>query len=111
MVINKCDDGSDNLGLDERRLMQEDSGIVAFVRTCCDPGEAAEQSIAALRQVIANTLDSHKGLEWRLHAKEDRRTRASRDNSSCISGRGLTWINGDARYRATAVRDHGLVRV
>ena len=63
VVINKCDNGSDNLGLDEKRLREDDPGIVAFVRTSCDAGASAAQSIAALRQVIADTLTGHDLLE------------------------------------------------
>ncbi len=56
VVVNKSDLKDHALRLDETRLREDYPGIIAFVRTSCDPGEEAAASIAELRQLIAQTL-------------------------------------------------------
>jgi internalin A len=63
VAINKCDDERSNLRLDETGLSQDCPGIVGFLRTSCDPGEAAAASIAGLRQLIATQLIGNEQLK------------------------------------------------
>ena len=63
VVINKSDEGKQDLRLDESALQQDYPSIVAFVRTCCDPGEFAEACIQNLREVIAETLAKDERLK------------------------------------------------
>ncbi len=63
VVINKCDGGAENLRLDETGLRQKYPAIVGFVRTSCDPGEAAAASIARLRELIATQLTGNEQLK------------------------------------------------
>ena len=62
VVINKCDDERSNLRLDETGLRQDHPAIVGFVRTSCNPDEAAAASIAGLRQLIATQLIGNEQL-------------------------------------------------
>ncbi|MEZ4432738.1 MAG: COR domain-containing protein [bacterium] len=61
VVINKCDDDSSLLRLDETRIRRE-FGVVDFVRTSCDPGERAAGMIAALRAQIVRVLAEDERL-------------------------------------------------
>ena len=63
VVINKSDEGKQDLRLDESALQQDYPSIVAFVRTCCDPGEFPAASIQKLREVIAETLAKDERLK------------------------------------------------
>ena len=63
VVINKSDEGKQDLLLDESALRRDYPSIVAFVRTCCDPGEFAAASIQKLREVIADSLANDERLK------------------------------------------------
>ncbi len=56
IVINKSDEGKQDLWLDERGLQETYPNIVAFLRTSCDPGDWARDSIATLRRRIVETI-------------------------------------------------------
>ncbi len=63
VVVNKSDLKDHALRLDETGLKKEYPGIMAFVRTSCDPGPDAAASIAVLRQLIAQTLATDTRLK------------------------------------------------
>ena len=63
VVINKSDEGKQDLRLDETGLRREFPAIVDILRTSCNPGDWAAHSIAALRRTIAVTLGSDERLE------------------------------------------------
>ena len=63
VVINKSDEGKQDLLLDKSALQRDYPSIVSFVRTCCDPGELAAASIQKLREVIAETLENDERLQ------------------------------------------------
>ena len=63
VVINKSDEGKQDLRLDESALQQDYPSIVAFVRTSCEDGEFAAASIQKLREVIADSLANDKRLK------------------------------------------------
>jgi internalin A len=63
VVINKCDDETKNLRLDEKGLRREYPSIVAFVRTSCNDDRDAAAKIAALRELIAGTLADDERLK------------------------------------------------
>jgi internalin A len=63
VVINKSDEGIQDLRLDESALRQDYPTIVAFVRTCCDAGEWAAATIQKLREVIADSLANDERLK------------------------------------------------
>ena len=63
VVINKSDEGQQDLRLDESRLRKDYPSIVAFVRTSCDPGDFAAASIQRLREVIAEMLANDERLK------------------------------------------------
>ena len=67
VVINKCDEGKQDLRLDERGLRQSYPNIVTFLRTSCNPGEWAANSIAALRQKIVEVIRDDPRLK---HARD-----------------------------------------
>ncbi|MCY1054925.1 COR domain-containing protein [Nannocystis sp. SCPEA4] len=56
VVINKCDDGRENLRLDETSIVSEWPNVLAFIRTSCNPGEQAERTIARVRSAIVEAL-------------------------------------------------------
>ena len=63
VVINKSDEGKQDLRLDESSLLQDYPSIAAFVRTSCDPGESSAATIQKLREVIADTLENDERLK------------------------------------------------
>ncbi len=63
VVINKCDDETKDLRLDEKGLQREYPSIVGFVRTSCNDDEDAAAKIAALRELIAGTLADDERLK------------------------------------------------
>ena len=63
VVINKSDEGKQDLRLDENSLQKDYPSIVAFVRTSCDPGEFPAASIQKLRELIADTLAKDERLK------------------------------------------------
>jgi internalin A len=63
VVINKCDDPTKDLRLDEKGLRRDYPSIVQFVRTSCDPTDAVQASIEKLRRSIANTLARDERLK------------------------------------------------
>ena len=63
VVTNKCDLKDHCLSLDERELKDKHPNIVAFARTSCDSGEDAAATIAALRELIVNTLSNNPMLK------------------------------------------------
>ena len=56
VVINKSDEGKAALQLAEDELKAEYPNIVGFLRTSCDPGAWAKNSIQALRETIASVI-------------------------------------------------------
>ena len=64
VVINKSDEGKQDLRLDEKGLRDAYPSIVDFVRTCCDPGELGATSIQKLRELIARTLAEDERLKY-----------------------------------------------
>jgi small GTP-binding protein len=56
VVINKSDQGKNNLRLDEARYQRECSNIIGFLRTSCNDDPWARNSIASLRSVIGRTM-------------------------------------------------------
>ena len=56
VAINKSDEGKQDLRLDEKGLRESYPNIVDFLRTSCDPGEWARNSIVALRQKIVEVI-------------------------------------------------------
>ena len=63
VVINKSDNGKEDLRLDETTLQRTYPSIVDFVRTSCDETEFAAKSIQGLRELIANTLAQDERLK------------------------------------------------
>ena len=63
VVINKSDEGKQDLRLNESGLRQEYPSLIGFVRTSCDPGEFARTSMQALRRLIADTLANDERLK------------------------------------------------
>ena len=63
VVINKSDKGKKALRLDENGLKRDHPEIVKFLRTSCDAGNWAEDSVARLRKAIAACLAKHKSLK------------------------------------------------
>jgi len=63
VVINKCDDKTRDLKLDETGLKRDYPCIVDFVRTCCDSGKDAADSIDRLRKLIVYTLTEDERLK------------------------------------------------
>ena len=55
VVINKSDEGKQDLRLDEGGLAQTYANIVGILRTSCDPGAWAKNSIGELRRKIVET--------------------------------------------------------
>jgi internalin A len=56
VVINKSDGGKQDLRLDEGGLKETYHNIVAFLRTSCDPGEWAVESVRTLRRQIVSVI-------------------------------------------------------
>lgn len=56
VVVNKCDDGRDNLGLDETAITRDYPNVVGFVRTACNDDERSREMIAVLRRRIVAVL-------------------------------------------------------
>lgn len=56
VVVNKCDDGRDNLGLDETAVTRDYPNVVGFVRTACNDDDRSREMIAALRRRIVAVL-------------------------------------------------------
>jgi small GTP-binding protein len=56
VVINKADNGKQDLRVDENGLQHAYPSITAFLRTSCDPGEWAGASIKELRRTIVETI-------------------------------------------------------
>ena len=56
VIINKSDEGKEELRLDERTLKEQYPEIVAFHRTSCNKGEWAQKSIQELRKQIAQVI-------------------------------------------------------
>ena len=67
VVINKCDDGTHNLRLDETALLRDYPNIVDVLSTSCEPTDFARQSIARLRRLIADTVADSPRLD---HARK-----------------------------------------
>jgi internalin A len=63
VVINKSDEGKQDLRLDENTLQTTYSNIVSFLRTSCDPGDWASASIERLRLKIVDTITQHENLK------------------------------------------------
>jgi GTPase SAR1 family protein len=64
VVINKSDEGKQDLRLDENTLQTTYSNIVAFLRTSCDPGDWASASIERLRLKIVDIITQHENLKY-----------------------------------------------
>lgn len=58
VVINKSDDGATRLQLDEVALRRAHPSVVGLMRTSCNAGEYAKNSIQALRERIAELLET-----------------------------------------------------
>lgn len=56
VVINKCDNDSAKLLIDEATIMRDHPTVVGFVRTSCNDSEHARRSIERLQQKIVETL-------------------------------------------------------
>jgi C-terminal of Roc, COR, domain len=63
VAINKSDNGKQDLRLDEKGLREAYPNIVAFLRTSCEKGEWAANSIAALRQKIVEIINDDSRLK------------------------------------------------
>jgi GTPase SAR1 family protein/Leucine-rich repeat (LRR) protein len=63
VVINKSDEGKQDLRLPEEQLAKDYPNIVGFLRTSCNPGDWAERSIAALRGKIVETIQNDSRLK------------------------------------------------
>ena len=63
VVINKSDDGKQDLRLDEQGLRETYFNIVAFLRTSCNPGEWAAGSIQKLRRKIVDITTQDECLQ------------------------------------------------
>ena len=63
VVINKSDDGKQDLRLPEEQLAKDYPNIVGFLRTSCNPGDSAAQSIAALRAKIVEIIQNDPRLK------------------------------------------------
>jgi internalin A len=63
VVINKSDEGKQDLRLDENTLQATYSNIAAFLRTSCNPGDWASASIERLRLKIVDIIMHHGKLE------------------------------------------------
>jgi internalin A len=115
VVINKCDDGSHNLRVDETALQRDYPNVIGVVRTSCEPNQFAHQSIAGLRRLIADTLATNPLLS---HARNGipppwLRVKAAvaalaRDQSLLESRVYLDLCTGgDERDRITDVNEQG----
>ena len=67
VVINKSDDGKEDLRLDELALKRDFPSIAGFARTSCVDSAWARQSVGALRQKIASIVGADPHL---IHARE-----------------------------------------
>lgn len=63
VVINKCDDPTRDLFLNESDLHEKYPNLVGFIRTTCEPGERPAAMIAKLRQLIVETLVGNERLK------------------------------------------------
>jgi pimeloyl-ACP methyl ester carboxylesterase len=134
VVINKSDSGKQDLRLDEVGLREAYPSIVAFLRTSCDPGEWAGNSIKALRRTVVEIIASNPRLKhvhdpipanW-LHIKDRLRTLTSEHSvlphtdfvSLCKDTNGGEAVTDDNEQRALlrllhdlgAIVAHGLGR-
>jgi internalin A len=62
VVINKSDEGKQDLRPDQGTLQKEYSNIVRFLRTSCNPGTWAADSIQALRAAIVACITKDQRL-------------------------------------------------
>ena len=63
IVINKSDEGKEDLRFDERTLQEQHPEIVGFVRTSCNDTDWARKSIQKLREYIINIIATDERLK------------------------------------------------
>ncbi len=63
VIINKCDDGADNLGLDETAIQRAYPEVVGVLRTSCNDDPPSRERVATLRRTIVEVIRSHPQLK------------------------------------------------
>lgn len=72
VIVNKCDDGDDNLGLDETAIQRDYPEVVGFLRTSCNDDAPSRRRVTALRHRIVEVIHG----DLRLKHVRDRMPRA-----------------------------------
>lgn len=62
IIINKSDEGKENLNVDEADIQLKFPQVCGFLRTSCENKEWARQSIKKLKQLIVDTLQTSEAL-------------------------------------------------